>query len=114
MESGEVPPCGLVVPGGAMPRQAFSLLISRSTVFRSLYRSASWLTGRPSSAPLLLPVGSMEDLLRDDGLDAASAQVGSVARMKAWKILRDCRLRGDGVRHAMLGIARLHNLTLGG
>ena len=36
------------------------------------------------------------------------------ARMKCWKILRDCRLRGDGVHHAMLGIARLHNLNLAG
>ncbi|MGA5266966.1 transposase [Streptomyces lydicamycinicus] len=36
------------------------------------------------------------------------------ARMKAWKILRDCRLQGDGVHYAMLGIARLHNLTLAG
>lgn len=34
--------------------------------------------------------------------------------MKAWKILRDCRLQGDGVHYAMLGIARLHNLTLAG
>ncbi|MET7315458.1 transposase [Streptomyces thermodiastaticus] len=34
------------------------------------------------------------------------------ARMKSWKILRDCRLKGDGVHHAMLGVARLHNLTL--
>ena len=34
------------------------------------------------------------------------------ARMKTYKILRDCRLRGDGVHHAMLGIARLHNLML--
>jgi hypothetical protein len=33
------------------------------------------------------------------------------ARMKTWKILRDCRLRGDGVATAMLGIARLHNLA---
>ena len=33
--------------------------------------------------------------------------------MKTWKIL-DCRLKGDGVHHAMLGIARLHNLTLAG
>jgi hypothetical protein len=32
-------------------------------------------------------------------------------RMKTWKILRDCRLRGDGVATAMLGIARLHNLA---
>jgi hypothetical protein len=34
--------------------------------------------------------------------------------MKTWKILRDCRLKGDGVRHAMSGIARLHNLGLAG
>lgn len=34
------------------------------------------------------------------------------ARMKGWKILRDCRLKGDGVHQAMLGIARLHNLAL--
>ncbi|MGW2864181.1 transposase [Streptomyces sp. NPDC001205] len=26
------------------------------------------------------------------------------ARMKTWKILRNCRLKGDGVHHAMLGI----------
>jgi hypothetical protein len=32
--------------------------------------------------------------------------------MKTWRILRDCRLGGDGVHHAMLGIARLHHLTL--
>jgi hypothetical protein len=34
--------------------------------------------------------------------------------MKGWKILRDCRLKGDGVDHAGLGIARLHNLALAG
>ncbi|MFI7241700.1 transposase [Streptomyces qinglanensis] len=36
------------------------------------------------------------------------------ARMKTWKILRDCRLQGDGVQDAMSGIARLHNLALAG
>ncbi|PRH79229.1 IS5/IS1182 family transposase [Streptomyces solincola] len=36
------------------------------------------------------------------------------ARMKTWKILRDCRLKGDGVHHAMLGVARMHNLALAG
>jgi hypothetical protein len=36
------------------------------------------------------------------------------ARMKAWKILRDCRLKGDGVHIAMLGIARLDNLAPAG
>ncbi len=34
------------------------------------------------------------------------------AWMKTWKILRDCPLKGDGVRHAMHGVARLHNLAL--
>lgn len=36
------------------------------------------------------------------------------ARMKGWKTLRDCRLKGDGVHHAMSGVARLHNLALAG
>ncbi|WP_329127485.1 transposase [Streptomyces sp. NBC_01465] len=36
------------------------------------------------------------------------------ARMKTWKILRNCRLKGAGVHHAVLGIARLHNLNLAG
>ncbi|WP_370423994.1 transposase [Streptomyces sp. QH1-20] len=34
------------------------------------------------------------------------------SRLKNWKILRDCSLRGAGVHQAMLGIARLHNLAL--
>jgi hypothetical protein len=34
--------------------------------------------------------------------------------MKTSKILRDCRLRGDGVHHAMRGIARPHNLNFAG
>lgn len=34
--------------------------------------------------------------------------------MRSWKIMRDCRLKGDGVYHAMLGIARLHLLNLAG
>lgn len=72
-----------------MPRHTFSLLISRSTVFRSLYRSASWLTGRPPLGPLLLPVGGLVVLLRDDGLDAASAHVGSVAAGRISLVARD-------------------------
>lgn len=36
------------------------------------------------------------------------------ARMKNWKILRDCRLKGEGVHHAIRGVARLHNLALAG
>ncbi|MFF9580299.1 transposase [Streptomyces rubiginosohelvolus] len=45
----------------------------------------------------------------------ARARVEHVfARMKTWKILRDCRLKGDGVHHVMLGIAWMHNLVLAG
>lgn len=36
------------------------------------------------------------------------------ARMKGWKILRDCPLKGNGVYYAMLGIARPSNLVLTG
>ncbi|SJZ79067.1 Transposase DDE domain-containing protein [Marinactinospora thermotolerans DSM 45154] len=35
-------------------------------------------------------------------------------RMKTGKVLRDRRLKGDGVHHAMRGIAGLYNLTLAG
>ncbi|MGX1492598.1 hypothetical protein RKD41_004857 [Streptomyces tendae] len=34
--------------------------------------------------------------------------------MRTLKIVRDCRFKGDGVHYAMLGFARLHNLTLTG
>jgi hypothetical protein len=43
------------------------------------------------------------------------ARIGhAFARMKTWKILHDCRLKGEGVHHAMSGIAHLHNLALAG
>jgi hypothetical protein len=34
------------------------------------------------------------------------------ARMKNWKILRDCRQRGDGLHHAVQAVATMHNLPL--
>ncbi|MEK8174470.1 transposase family protein [Streptomyces sp. M19] len=34
------------------------------------------------------------------------------ARMKNYKILRDCRQHGDGLRHAVQAVARMHNLAL--
>ncbi|MGW7695113.1 transposase family protein [Streptomyces asiaticus] len=36
------------------------------------------------------------------------------ARMKNWKILRDCRQKGDGLHHAVQAVATLHNLALTG
>ena len=37
-----------------------------------------------------------------------------LARIKNWKILRDCRRRGKGVQHAAHNLARMHNLALAG
>ncbi len=34
------------------------------------------------------------------------------ARMKHYKILRDCRQRGSGLHHAVQAIAHMHNLAL--
>jgi hypothetical protein len=34
------------------------------------------------------------------------------ARMKTYKILRDCRVRGDGLHHAVQAVAHMHNLAL--
>ncbi len=38
----------------------------------------------------------------------------ALSRLKNWKILRDCRLKGNGVYQARHGIARLHNLAWAG
>jgi hypothetical protein len=35
-----------------------------------------------------------------------------IGRMKNYKILRDCRQRGDGLHHAVQAGARMHNLAL--
>ncbi|GHB79435.1 hypothetical protein GCM10010331_78770 [Streptomyces xanthochromogenes] len=34
------------------------------------------------------------------------------ARMRNWKILRDCRRKGDGLHHAVQAVATLHNLAV--
>lgn len=34
------------------------------------------------------------------------------SRMKNYRILRDCRQRGNGLHHAVQAVARMHNLTL--
>ena len=33
-------------------------------------------------------------------------------RMKNYKILRDCRQRGDGLHHTVQAVAHMHNLAL--
>jgi hypothetical protein len=34
------------------------------------------------------------------------------ARMENWKILRDCRQKGDGLHHAVQAVATMHNLAM--
>ncbi|GHI93750.1 hypothetical protein TPA0905_32210 [Streptomyces olivaceus] len=34
------------------------------------------------------------------------------SHLKNYKILRDCRQRGDGLHHAVQAVARMHNLAL--
>ncbi|MFE5808364.1 transposase family protein [Streptomyces sp. NPDC056491] len=36
------------------------------------------------------------------------------ARMKNWKILRDCRQKGDSLHHAVQAVATMHNLAMAG
>ncbi|MFJ2099373.1 transposase family protein [Streptomyces anulatus] len=36
------------------------------------------------------------------------------ARKKNWKILRECRRKGDGLRHAVQAVATMHNLAITG
>lgn len=36
------------------------------------------------------------------------------ARMKNWKVLRDCRRKDDGVFWAVSAVARMHNLAMTG
>ncbi|KOV73602.1 MULTISPECIES: IS5/IS1182 family transposase [unclassified Streptomyces] len=59
-------------------------------------------------------------LLRDQEEDNAEhrrvrARVEhTFARMKNWKILRDCRQRGDGLHHAVQAVATMLNLAMAG
>ncbi|KAB2590433.1 hypothetical protein [Streptomyces arboris] len=38
----------------------------------------------------------------------------TLARTKTWKILRDCRQKGDGLHHAVQAVATMHNLAVAG
>jgi hypothetical protein len=60
--------------------------------------------GRP------LPKGEQEDNAQHRKVRARVEHTFS--RMKNYKILRDCRQRGDGLHHAVQAVARMHNLAL--
>ncbi|MFE7069148.1 transposase family protein [Streptomyces sp. NPDC057620] len=70
--------------------------------------------------PVLIPLWPRKDRPLTPGQQAdnavhrrASARVEhAFSRMNTYKVLRDCRVRGDEVHQAILGIARLRNLAL--
>ena len=52
-------------------------------------------------------------VIADGGYIGSRARIEpAFAKMKAWKIMRDCCRRGTGVGDAVAGIARLHNLAI--
>lgn len=88
MESGEVALGRLVVAGGdAAP--GFQLVDQPLDGVPFLVQVAVVADGPATAGPLPLAVGGLVDLLRDDGLDAASAQVGSVAAGRIRLVARD-------------------------
>ncbi|MFE4778083.1 transposase [Streptomyces sp. NPDC056713] len=106
------------LPGNRNDCKAWSEYGAKAAVGRALVMADG---GYPGTGLLMLhrrtPGEELPDWKREHNRShkQVRARVEHVfARMKTWKILRDCRLEGDGVHHAMLGIARLHNLNLAG
>ncbi|MFJ6699885.1 transposase family protein [Streptomyces sp. NPDC091272] len=106
------------VPGNKADAHAWreSDLPAKSAGVTVLADGAYWGTGlvvphrKRANRPLLR--GQEED-------NAAHRKVRArvehtFARMKNWKILRDCRQKGPGLHHAVQAVATMHNLALAG
>lgn len=77
------------------------------------YRGADCLTPHRRKAGQAEVSGWRADHNRDHR--RVRARVEHVfARMKNWKVLRDCRRKGDGVYWAISAIGRMHNLAMTG
>ncbi|MGW3076354.1 helix-turn-helix domain-containing protein [Kitasatospora sp. NPDC001132] len=94
--------------GMARPGRAWSLPLENRVLLVAAYRRTN-LTLR-QLAPLFGVSKSAAGRIIDHIGPLLALNPRRRARMKTWKILRDCRLKDDGVHHAMLGVARLHNL----
>lgn len=79
--------------------------------------SGTWEVFEEVGQPLL-PVGAeLRDWKQEHNrshIQVRARVEHTFARTKAWKILCDCHLKGDGVHHVMLGTALLRNLILAG
>ena len=81
--------------------------VGKTTVIAGGGYRDTGLVLHPRTRPL---AARKEDLIASHRKVSANVE-HTFARMKTWKILRHCRLTGDGVHHAMLGIARLHPMS---
>ncbi|MFI9004653.1 transposase [Streptomyces sp. NPDC053541] len=107
------------LPGNRNDCTAWELSGAKGAVGRTTVIADGGYRGTGLVIPHRREPGQAELLAWKEGHNASHRKVRArvehtLARMKTWKILRDCRLKGHGVHHAMLGIARLHNLALAG
>jgi hypothetical protein len=110
---------GRPLPGNRNDCKAWELSGAKATVGRTTVIADGGYRGTGLAIPHRREPGRAELPAWKEDHNASHRKVRArvehaFTRMKTWKILRDCRLKGDGVHHAMLGIARLHNLTLAG
>ncbi|MCX4515787.1 transposase [Streptomyces sp. NBC_01619] len=110
---------GRPLPGNRNDCKAWELSGAKDAVSKTTVIADGGYRGTGLVIPHRLEPGQAELLAWKEERNTSHRKVRTrvehaFARMKTWKILRDCRLKGDGVHHAMLGIARLHNLTLAG
>ncbi|MEU7206737.1 transposase [Streptomyces sp. NPDC045470] len=110
---------GAPLPGSRNDCRAFS----ESGVDRACRGAPVIADGGYQGTGLLIPHRKQRGQQRLSGRQEAENKVHrkarariehALSRLKNWKVLRDCRLKGNGVHEAMLGIARLHNLALTG
>jgi hypothetical protein len=108
---------GLPLPGSRNDCRAFT----ESGVDRVCRGAPTIADGGYQGTGLLIPHrkrrGQTHLSPRQEGGNAAHRRARArveraLSRLKNWKILRDCRLKGNGVHQATLDIARLHNLAL--
>ncbi|QIP83280.1 transposase [Streptomyces sp. Tu 2975] len=110
---------GRPVPGNRNDCKAWELSGAKAAVGRTTVIADGGYRGTGLVIPHRRKKGQAELMAWKEEHNTSHRQVRArvdhvFARMKGWKILRDCRLKGDGVHHAMLGIARLHNLARAG
>ncbi|WP_077801963.1 transposase [Streptomyces sp. JHA26] len=110
---------GRPVPGNRNDCKAWELSGAKDAVGRTIVIADGGYRGTGLIIPHRREAGQAELPAWKEEHNASHRKVRArvehaFARMKSWKILRDCRLKGDGVHHAMLGIARLHNLIVTG